>query len=62
MSIDKISLSAPNIAQFSGNTSDKLNSYSDEKDVFTLKFEPASFGGKDYHNNTSTSIFDDWDS
>ncbi len=31
-------------------------------DVFNLKFEPASFGGKDFNSEHSTSIFDDWDS
>ena len=33
-----------------------------ESGIFNLKFEPGSFGGKNYSTECSTSIFDDWDS
>lgn len=40
----------------------KTNDVEEDAGIFDLKFEPSSFGGKDFHNNNSTSIFDDWDS
>ena len=40
----------------------KAKDIEEDTGIFDLKFEPSSFGGKDFHNNNSTSIFDDWDS
>jgi len=63
MSIDKIMMVGVNDIPKTdlGFDGFKTNE-TDDTAVFNLKFEPSSFGGKNYHNNNSTSIFDDWDS
>ncbi len=64
MSIDKIMMVGVNDVPKSDFAFDgfKTCETSDDSAIFNLKFEPSSFGGKNYHNDNSTSIFDDWDS
>ena len=64
MSIDKVMMVGVNDVSKSDFAFDGYKSANIEEDtgIFNLKFEPSSFGGKSYHNEHSTSIFDDWDS
>ena len=63
MSIDKIMMVGVNdIPKTDFGFDGFKTNETDDTAVFNLKFEPSSFGGKSYHNNNSTSNFDDWDS